>query len=104
MHVGNVRSSQCCHQHDNVKRIEIQLKTGRHDIPVTRFVVEHPIEGFPVCDETSRIAEDMVAELIDHAFSNVVILFVETLVALQTTLFLDSGFVTWLYNPLRPCE
>ena len=31
--------------HDAIKRIEIRLKTPRHDIPATRHVVEHTIDG-----------------------------------------------------------
>ena len=39
--------------HDAANRIEICLKIIRHDIPVSRFIVE----GVPVCDVSSRMAE-----------------------------------------------
>ncbi|GFV56812.1 hypothetical protein TNCV_3995111 [Trichonephila clavipes] len=44
----------------------------------------------------------MVSELRVHAATNVVELFVQTLLALQATPVLDSGLVTWLHDPLRP--
>ena len=36
--------------HDAVNRIEIRLKTRYYAIPISRFVVEHTIEGVLVCD------------------------------------------------------
>ena len=42
------------------------------------------------------LAESMVAKLTVHTAINVVELSVETLVVLQTTLFLDSWLVIWL--------
>ena len=42
------------------------------------------------------LAESLVAKLTIHIAINVVELSVETLVVLQTTLFLDSWLVIWL--------
>ena len=36
--------------HDAVNRMEIRLKTRRHVIPASRFVVKFNIEGAPVYD------------------------------------------------------
>ncbi|GFS57973.1 hypothetical protein TNCV_3124621 [Trichonephila clavipes] len=45
----------------------------------------------------------MVSELRTHDAANVVELFVQTFVVLQTTPILDSELVAWLHDPLRPC-
>ncbi|GFW91961.1 hypothetical protein TNCV_2152411 [Trichonephila clavipes] len=68
----------------------------------TRFVVDHTIEDAPVYDAASRVAAAMASELRVHAAANVVELFVQTLVVLQTTPILDSRLVTGLHDPLRP--
>ncbi|GFV95256.1 hypothetical protein TNCV_4586311 [Trichonephila clavipes] len=69
-----------------------------------RFVVDHTIEDVPVCDAESGVAAAMVSELRVHVTANVVELSVQTLIVLQTTPILDSGLVTLLHNPLRPCR
>lgn len=66
----------------------------------SRFVVDRTFAGACVCDVASRVAEGMVTELTDHDAADVVELFEQTLVVLQRTPFLDSGLVTWLYDPL----
>ncbi|GFV81256.1 hypothetical protein TNCV_4772831 [Trichonephila clavipes] len=68
-----------------------------------RFVVNQLIEDAPVCNAASRVTAVMVSELRVHAAANVVELFVQTLVVLQTTPMLDSELETWLNDPLRPC-
>ncbi|GFV30048.1 hypothetical protein TNCV_1194951 [Trichonephila clavipes] len=69
-----------------------------------RFVVNHTIEHRPVGDTASRVAAAMVSKLRVHAATNVVELFVQTLVVLQTMPILNSGFVTWPNDPLRSCS
>ena len=69
---------------------------------MSRFVVEHAIQGTLVLDVASRIAKAIVFELAIHATANIIELFVLALV-LQTASFYDSGLMTWLYDPLRPC-
>ncbi|GFX46131.1 hypothetical protein TNCV_2094471 [Trichonephila clavipes] len=49
------------------------------------FVVDHIIEDASVRDAASKVATAMVSELRVHAAENVVELFVQTLVVLQTT-------------------
>nr|XP_042908262.1 uncharacterized protein LOC107445175 [Parasteatoda tepidariorum] len=68
-------------------------------------MVDHTIGGAPACYAASKVAEAeaMVVKLTVHAAANVVALFVQTLVVLQLIPFVDSGFVTQLYDPLRPC-
>ena len=65
--------------------------------------MEHTIEGAPIYDIASRVAEGMVVELTVRAAASVVELFVQTLVVLQMTPFPDSGLMTWQYDPLKPC-
>ncbi|GFT96027.1 hypothetical protein TNCV_313131 [Trichonephila clavipes] len=67
------------------------------------FVVDHSIQDAPVCDAASKVAAAMVSKLRVHAAENVIKLFVQTLVVLQTTPILDSGLVTWLHDSLRSC-
>ncbi|GFX20690.1 hypothetical protein TNCV_77481 [Trichonephila clavipes] len=58
-----------------------------------------------VCDAASRVVTTMVSELkVNDAAANIVELFMQTCVLLQTTPILDSGLVTWLHDPLRPCR
>ena len=73
-----MRPSSCCKQN---------LKIRCHAIPACRFVVEHTMAGAPICDVSSIITEDMVAELTAHVAT-----------------FLDSGLVTWLYDTLSHAE
>lgn len=55
-----------------------------------RFVVDHIIEGAPLCYVASKVTEAMVIEITVHAAVNVVELFGKIIVVMQTTLFLDS--------------
>ncbi|GFT22409.1 hypothetical protein TNCV_3273811 [Trichonephila clavipes] len=66
--------------------------TSRHSC--TRFVVDHTIEDTLICDAASRVAAALISELRVHAAANVIELFVQTLVVLQTTPTLDSGLMT----------
>ncbi|GFX42781.1 hypothetical protein TNCV_2197381 [Trichonephila clavipes] len=45
----------------------------------------------------------MVSEHGVHAAASVVELFMQIFVVSKTTPILDSGLVTWLHDPLRPC-
>ncbi|GFU02700.1 hypothetical protein TNCV_535231 [Trichonephila clavipes] len=67
------------------------------------FVVDHAIEDAPVSGASSSIAAAIASELRVHAAENVVSVFLQTLVVLQMTPILDSGLMTWLLDPLRPC-
>ena len=40
--------------HDAVNIAEVRLKTGRHEILASRFIVEDNIEGTLVCHEALR--------------------------------------------------
>ena len=51
------------------------LKAWHHAIPVSKFIIEHTIEGAPVCDVVSRVVKVIVAELKVHAEANIVKLF-----------------------------
>ena len=53
--------------HDAVNGIEIRQKTWCHAIVAFRFVTEHTIEGYLVCDVALRVAEAIVAVLTVHA-------------------------------------
>ena len=59
------------YHHDAINRIKIRLKTRHTAIPTLKLVVEKAFEGAPMCDVASRIAEDMIAKLIDHSAGNV---------------------------------
>ncbi|GFY35925.1 HTH_Tnp_Tc3_2 domain-containing protein [Trichonephila clavipes] len=85
---------------DAVNRTWIHLKILRFSIQMSRFVVDCTIEETSVCDTASRVAVTMVFELRVHSAVNVIELFVQTLVVLQTTSILDSGLKTWLHDPL----
>ncbi|GFU06201.1 centrosomal protein [Trichonephila clavipes] len=73
--------------------------TSRH--LCTRLVVDLTIQDAPICDAVSRAVVVMVSELRVHAAANVIELFVQTLVVVQTTPNLDSGLTAWLHDPLR---
>ncbi|GFW20688.1 hypothetical protein TNCV_1049111 [Trichonephila clavipes] len=92
-----------CDHLDAVSRTWIYLKKCRLAIRAPRLVADQTIEDTPVCDAVPREPAAMVSELRVHATANVVELFVQTLVVLQTTPILDSELVTWLHDPLRPC-
>ena len=49
--------------HDVANKIEILLKVRRQAIPASRFIDAHTIEGAPVCDISSRVAEVIVTKL-----------------------------------------
>ncbi|GFT77041.1 hypothetical protein TNCV_1099261 [Trichonephila clavipes] len=68
-----------------------------------RFIVGYTIEDAPVCDAASSVDATMVSELRVHTIANVVELFMQTFVVLQTTPIPDSVLVMWLHDPLRPC-
>ncbi|GFX38680.1 hypothetical protein TNCV_4187691 [Trichonephila clavipes] len=84
-----------------LKRLGIELSRYRleytgsdyHEAS-TRFVIDHTIEDTPAGDAVSRVATDMVSELTVHAFSK----------RRRRTSILALGLVTWLHDPLRPCE
>ena len=105
MHANNVclpdATKHGCDHHDATNRIKIPMKTRHHAIPASRFVIGHIIEGASICYVVSSVVEDMVVELNAQDAANVVELFVQILV-LQTTPFLDTGLMTWLYYPLMP--
>ena len=52
--------------HEVVNRIKVNLKTRRHVIPISRFIVECIIDDAPICDIGSRVAEAMVSKLAVH--------------------------------------
>ena len=57
---------------------------------MSRFFGKHTFEGALVYDVVSRVDKAIVAKLIIHAAENVYVLFVQTLVVLQTIPFLVS--------------
>lgn len=85
-----------------INRKEIHQKIQRHAIPASRFTVDHTIEVSSPQDVESGVAEMIIDELTGHAIANVVEPFVKTLADLQTTPFLTSRLVMWLYVQLRP--
>ena len=78
-----------CHHHDDVNTIEIHLKTRLHSISASRFVVKHTVVDVSVCAVASSITDTTVVELTIQAAKNILVLFMQTLVFLQTTSFLD---------------
>ncbi|GFS93041.1 hypothetical protein TNCV_532451 [Trichonephila clavipes] len=92
-----------CDHHDADKKNpdSSEIMTSHHSC--IRFVDDPTIEDSPVCGAASRVVAVMVSELRVHAAANVVELFVQTLVVLQTTPILDSGLVMGLHDALRPC-
>ncbi|GFS86217.1 hypothetical protein TNCV_660961 [Trichonephila clavipes] len=64
-------------------------------------VIDHTFENPPVCDTASSVATAMFSELRIHAYANVVELFVQTHIVLQTTPIHDSELKTWLHDSLR---
>ena len=82
-----------CDHHDNINRIEVLLKMWHHAIPVSRFDIEHTIEGASVCNA-------MVTGLMVHAVASAFEFFMQTLVS-QTTPFSDSRIrAIWSINVL----
>ncbi|GFU12683.1 hypothetical protein TNCV_2585371 [Trichonephila clavipes] len=67
------------------------------------FAVVHILEDSAFCDAALRVAEAMVSKMRVHAAANVMELFVQALVVLQSYPILNSGLVTWLHDPLRSC-
>ena len=63
-----------------------------------------PLEALLSVMQRQGLSEAMVAVLTVHAAANVVELFVQTQVVLQTIAFLDSGFVTSLCDPVSPYD
>ena len=87
-----------CYHHNAANRIEIPLKARSHVIPESKFMVENTNECALVQNTTAVVLEAMVLELIVHAAANIVEMFVQALVTLQKTPFLDSRI---LYGTLR---
>ena len=100
--VHNDTSKHECNHHDAVNIIDLRLRTRRHAIPASRFVLEYTIEGAPVCDVASKGTKAVVSELTVHAVANVMELPVNTFV-LQKTSFPESELVTGLLDPLKSC-
>ena len=65
------------------------MKIWRHALPASRFITEHTIQGALVCEAASSVAVNMVTELRVEAAANVIQLFFETFVALETIPFHD---------------
>ena len=72
-------TKQGCDHHDVGNKIENGLKTRRHGILASRFIVECTIEGAFVCD----VDETMVTDLTVYAASNITELFIHILFVLQ---------------------
>ncbi|GFW28381.1 hypothetical protein TNCV_4640461 [Trichonephila clavipes] len=66
-------------------------------------IADHTTEDSPICDTASRVAAVMVSKMRVNAAAYFIELFVHTLVVFQTTPNRDSGLVTSLRDPLRPC-
>ncbi|GFV95273.1 hypothetical protein TNCV_4586481 [Trichonephila clavipes] len=94
MRAANVRlhdaAKHGCDHLDAVSRTvnNVNKMASRHSC--TSFDVDHTIEDAPVCDAASRVAAAMVSELRVYVAENVIELFLQTLVVLQTTPILDS--------------
>ncbi|GFV29027.1 hypothetical protein TNCV_1378781 [Trichonephila clavipes] len=101
MGVHHDASKHGCDHLGAVNRTWIHLKKPRLARRVPRFVVDHTIKDTPVWDAASRVAATIVSKLGVHTSANVVELFAQTLVVLQTTPIFDSGLVTLLHDPLR---
>ncbi|GFW76230.1 hypothetical protein TNCV_3800651 [Trichonephila clavipes] len=71
--------------------------------PAEKFAVDNIIEDALDCDEVLSRAGTMVHEMRVHSVTNIIGLFLQTLVVLQTTPILDTGLLTWLLDPLRSC-
>ncbi|GFU62150.1 hypothetical protein TNCV_2473851 [Trichonephila clavipes] len=75
-----------CDHLDAVNRTRIHLKKmTSYSIRAPRFVVDHTTEDVPVCDAAFRVAADMVSKLNVYGAANIIELFVQTLVVLQTS-------------------
>ena len=61
---------------------------------VVRSALQFAIEGAPVCNAAARFVEKMIAEMFIHTTVNIVDVFAEILVILQTTIFLDLRLMT----------
>ena len=68
-------TKQRCKHRDTINKIEIRLKTRYHGIPVSKFVVEHIIDGASVCDVASRVTETIITKLTIYAIPSIVELF-----------------------------
>ncbi|GFW09692.1 hypothetical protein TNCV_1393931 [Trichonephila clavipes] len=101
MRVRHDANKHGCDHRYAVNSTRIHLTNWHLAFSVPRFVVDHNIEDASVCDAASRIAAPMVSELRVYEAANFVEPFVQTLVILQTTSILDSGFVTLLHDPLK---
>ncbi|GFX86291.1 hypothetical protein TNCV_2561731 [Trichonephila clavipes] len=82
---------------------EFIRKKWRLTIRTFRFVVDHTIEDALLCYAAPRVAAVMIYELRVHNAANVIKLFVQIFVVLQTTPILSSGLMTWRHDPLRSC-
>ncbi|GFV72198.1 hypothetical protein TNCV_995701 [Trichonephila clavipes] len=76
MRVYHDTTKHGCDHLNAANRTCIHLKKRRLAICMPRFVVDHNIENFLVCDAASWVAAAMVSELRVHAAANVVELFV----------------------------
>ena len=81
---------------DGAKRMQFGLKVPRHAISTSRFVIKQTFKGASAYDVASSIAKAMTIELTIDAVANVVGMFMQAFVVLQTTLFLDWGLAVLL--------
>ena len=82
--------------------VNIRLKTELDTIPASRFVVERTIQGVPICDVSSSVAEAIIVKMTIQVDAKVIELFSQTLLVLKTFPFLDCGLMAWSLDPLRP--
>ncbi|GFV71023.1 hypothetical protein TNCV_1447231 [Trichonephila clavipes] len=85
---------------DAVSKIWVHLKKRSPAIRASRFVVDHSFEDALVCAAASRVAEAIYGFRAESpCFSKRR----RTVVVLQRSIILDSGFVARLHGSLRPC-
>ena len=75
-----------CDRYDGINIIKISLRTRHHEIPASRFVVEHIVINALACVKTSRVFQAIVAELIIYDTANVV-----NLLSYKRSHFLTQG-------------
>ncbi|GFU57715.1 hypothetical protein TNCV_3638671 [Trichonephila clavipes] len=84
-----------CNHLDAVSRMQIGLQAEWHlIIHAPRFVVNYTIKDALVCGAASMVPSAIVSELRVYTVANIVELFVQTFVVLQTTPILGSVLVT----------
>ena len=75
-------AKQECDHHDSINKSEFRQKTLRHTSLSSNFVVQLTTKGAPVFDVVSKVTESMITQLTIHVATNIIELFVQTLVVL----------------------